>query len=280
MDMNCGYSGWSMSKRASEAYSAGEMPKSKWTKSKMVEALEEAADCSGVSIPDKLFTLSKETLFTKLFTHASWHHTSLLCNATDFYGVDEEALSCLDAGQVEEWLEQERLSRAAAPRCSARQSASDANYAKVEFTEWIGRGSHKNPVRQFGWGTIDGRWCHLIEPSASGASRKSIDSAHCDVKARFGSKKEMLDDRAATRVGEFSGRCVEFEVGGAVARAFVRGTWLHVVAEDGSTCRKKACSSNEIGAIKPLLVGDLRKEKSPQSAALLELRDAFNARCC
>lgn len=32
MDVNSGYIGYSMSRRAAEAYEDGEMPKSKWTK--------------------------------------------------------------------------------------------------------------------------------------------------------------------------------------------------------------------------------------------------------
>ena len=40
-DMNSGYDGYSMSKRAVEAYGNGEKPYSKWKKSDILERLEE-----------------------------------------------------------------------------------------------------------------------------------------------------------------------------------------------------------------------------------------------
>lgn len=40
-DMNSGYDGYSMSKRAVEAYEQGEKPYSKWKKSDILEILEE-----------------------------------------------------------------------------------------------------------------------------------------------------------------------------------------------------------------------------------------------
>ena len=42
MDVNSGYIGYSMSRRAAEAYEDGEMPKSKWTKKAMVAAIKDA----------------------------------------------------------------------------------------------------------------------------------------------------------------------------------------------------------------------------------------------
>ena len=42
MDVNSGYIGYSMSRRAAEAYEDGEMPKSKWTKKAMVAAMRAA----------------------------------------------------------------------------------------------------------------------------------------------------------------------------------------------------------------------------------------------
>lgn len=44
MDVNSGYIGHSMSRRAAEAYEDGEMPKSKWTKKAMVAAIQAYCD--------------------------------------------------------------------------------------------------------------------------------------------------------------------------------------------------------------------------------------------
>ena len=46
---NKGYDGYSMSIRAREAYEDGEMPKSKWTKKAMLEAIREY--CEDYDIP-------------------------------------------------------------------------------------------------------------------------------------------------------------------------------------------------------------------------------------
>lgn len=61
MDMNSGYVGWSMSRRAGEAYDNGLAPLSKikggaWKK-----------------------------IAAKIVGPAEWHHTSKFCNRTDFY---------------------------------------------------------------------------------------------------------------------------------------------------------------------------------------------------
>lgn len=42
--MNSGYAGWSMSKRAVEAYNNGEMPKSNWIKDEIIDAVTDAVD--------------------------------------------------------------------------------------------------------------------------------------------------------------------------------------------------------------------------------------------
>ena len=43
-NMNSGYSGYSMSNRAREAYDDGEKPLSKWSKAEIIEAVEEYAE--------------------------------------------------------------------------------------------------------------------------------------------------------------------------------------------------------------------------------------------
>lgn len=91
-DMNSGYSGWSLSRRAVEAYEDGEMPKSKWTKAAMLGAM--AAWCLD---NDRMFESDvtktrKADLFSGFFVWSSWHHTSKFANETDFYSLDEDEL--------------------------------------------------------------------------------------------------------------------------------------------------------------------------------------------
>lgn len=93
MDVNSGYIGHSMSRRAAEAYEDGEMPKSKWTKKAMVAAIQAYCDEFDMSFdPDVLKGMHKDEVFERFFYKSSWHHTSKFFNETDFYKLDENAV--------------------------------------------------------------------------------------------------------------------------------------------------------------------------------------------
>lgn len=91
-----GYIGSSMSVRAAEAYENGEMPKSKWTKAVMLEAIAYAIQENDLEITDEQWVnikkMNKESLFNNFFEWSSWHHTSKYANETDFYSINEDAL--------------------------------------------------------------------------------------------------------------------------------------------------------------------------------------------
>lgn len=91
MDVNSGYIGHSMSRRAAEAYEDGEMPKSKWTKKAMVAAIQAYCDeFDMLFAPDMLKGLRKDEMFERFFHESSRHHTSKFFNETDFYKLDED----------------------------------------------------------------------------------------------------------------------------------------------------------------------------------------------
>lgn len=93
MDVNSGYIGYSMSRRAAEAYEDGEMPKSKWTKKAMVAAIQSYCDEFDMLFdPDLLKGMHKDEVFERFFYESSWHHTSKFFNETDFYKLDEDAV--------------------------------------------------------------------------------------------------------------------------------------------------------------------------------------------
>ena len=93
MDVNSGYIGHSMSRRAAEAYEDGEMPKSKWTKKAMVAAIQAYCDEFDMFFaPDVLKGMHKDEVFERFFHKSSWHHTSKFFNETDFYKLDENAV--------------------------------------------------------------------------------------------------------------------------------------------------------------------------------------------
>jgi hypothetical protein len=106
MDMNSGYSGWSMSKRAVEAYEAGEMPRSKWTKWAMVREIMGFCREEWLALTEDVTKWKKDEIFCELFTYSSWHHTSKFCNPTYFYSIDDAAMQDYTRPMTEEEIEQ------------------------------------------------------------------------------------------------------------------------------------------------------------------------------
>lgn len=96
MNANGGYHGWSMSNRAVEAYDNDEMPKSKWTKARMLDEIARYMEDNwltlGADADAYVAKLTKDELFSRFFRCSSWHHTSKYFNATDFYSLDEDAV--------------------------------------------------------------------------------------------------------------------------------------------------------------------------------------------
>lgn len=279
-DMNSGYSGWSMSVNAARAYRGGEKPASKWTKAEMLEALRDAAEELEIQLPDTLGKLRKDALFSRLFSCSSWHHTSIMCNETDFYYVDYDAIESLTPELVERWLAEDA---AAKGEGSGDPAEAKPEYARVSFTEWVGTGNYKRAVDQDGWGELRGGWCHLIEPSANGCQKKSVAGGKCNIAARFASEREMLDDRALSVLRQFDGECISAKLNGVEVKGFVKAGrnaktgWLCVVSADGSVSKKRACAGNKLEQVRKLLIGNLRKEKSLQSKAMLAMRDEHEA---
>lgn len=110
-DMNDGYSGWSMSKNAANAYEGGEMPKSKWTKAAMTEAVKTYCDDNDLAYNDNFEHMTKADIFDGFFRYAGWHHTSMLCNETDFFALDGGAVDRYFAPMTLEQLHARDIAR-------------------------------------------------------------------------------------------------------------------------------------------------------------------------
>ena len=82
-----GYSGWSMSNNAVDAYSNGEKPLSKWTKADIFDTIEEQEIELKCSM-EKFKKLPVKVLKEVCLRYSSWHHTSNHYNQTDFYSLD------------------------------------------------------------------------------------------------------------------------------------------------------------------------------------------------
>ena len=86
-----GYDGHSMSNNARFAYETGEMPLSKWSKSAIINSLDEYIYDKDLD-PDLLNIckkLTKDELVELCLTRSSWHHTGALYNRTNFYKLKD-----------------------------------------------------------------------------------------------------------------------------------------------------------------------------------------------
>lgn len=90
-----GYDGYSMSNNARAAYAGGEKPLSNWTKTDIIDAIQDInpdIDCS---------RLNTTTLKNEFLTQTSWHHTSKFYNKTDFYSINTEYVKGLTQSEVD-----------------------------------------------------------------------------------------------------------------------------------------------------------------------------------
>lgn len=148
-----GYIGCSMSINARDAYEAGEMPKSKWTKTAMVAALRTWCEDNDRVFDESICKMRKDEIFARMFWCSSWHHTGKFANETDFYSVNddiaEDRFAPMTAEQIAERRAEQsaRLAAAEAER-EAREAREDAEReAKraredAENTWWAANGCH------------------------------------------------------------------------------------------------------------------------------------------
>lgn len=102
-----GYHGYSMSNNAVRAYDMGRKPKSKWTKTALLEyAKEYLTDEEDPLLIDKMKWLRScrvDDLQRELLQYKEWHHSSSFYNMVDFYGVNETILDELTEELVNSW---------------------------------------------------------------------------------------------------------------------------------------------------------------------------------
>lgn len=138
-----GYWGYSMSNNAVDAYECNKRPKSKWTKSLILEALAEynGEEFAEAAKPYKVSVLKEAVLETN-----EWHHTSSKYNRTDFYEVKEysdvqEMLA--DIERELEWQETEKENKVEPPAPERWH---------VKYGVWCGTRKHPKLT----WVEVDG----------------------------------------------------------------------------------------------------------------------------
>lgn len=145
-----GYSGWSMSNNAVEAYENGEKPLSKWRKSYILEAIEDSEMKLKCSIA-KLRKLPVKILKEVCLCYSSWHHTSNRYNETDFYSLDEERIENLTDDKIDELLIEYKANK------NEEVKPIEEKW-KCAFLEWGGTRKHPTATEIIEEGIVKGDW--------------------------------------------------------------------------------------------------------------------------
>lgn len=152
-NMNSGYSGYSMSNRAVDAYEDGEMPLSKWTKKMIIREVVEHEHFT----EEELMKYPKKVLAEYFLFESSWHHTSKFCNATDFYSIDEDIA---EEGSIEEL---EEINKRYTPERKTKKEIEklEARKAHITYLEWGGTRAHPKATEIDTYAVIIGNWAYL-----------------------------------------------------------------------------------------------------------------------
>lgn len=125
---NSGYHGYAMSNRALEAYSDGEKPLSKWTKTEIISAISELDPIKAELLKKVKLSILKE----RALAYSSWHHTSERFNKTKFYSVNEDYIDSL----TEEDIAELTLTK------NEEQKEAKTYKGDIYFLEWYGTRKH------------------------------------------------------------------------------------------------------------------------------------------
>lgn len=142
-NFNSGYIGKKMSVRAAEAYDSGEMPLSKWSKTKIVSSINEFMKDDEWEIHfdlEKFKKLSLNEMRSFLYA-SSWHHTGSFYSKTKFYSLDGEKLENLRNNDIDNIIK----ARIKEPRFPKVKPSVLYITALVSFTNWEGTRKHPKP---------------------------------------------------------------------------------------------------------------------------------------
>lgn len=151
--MNSGYSGYSMSNRAVDAYEDGGMPLSKWTKKMIISEVVEHEHFT----EEELKKYPKNVLAEYFLFESSWHHTSSYCNKTHFYSIDEYIAK---EGSIEE-LEEIKKRYASERKPKKEIKKLEARKAHITYLERGGTRAHPKATNVDAYAVIIGNWAYL-----------------------------------------------------------------------------------------------------------------------
>lgn len=132
-NMNSGYTGYSMSQRATEAYENDEKPLSKWTKSEIIDRIKDLDKEKAQAFSKVKLSVLKNTVLR----YSSWHHTSSKCNKTDFYEVSAEIVEEMTIDEIIA-LSKKKEEKVEPPTNKYKGS--------IKYLEWSGTRKHPRAI--------------------------------------------------------------------------------------------------------------------------------------
>lgn len=173
-NMNSGYTGYSMSNRAVEAYEDGEMPLSKWSKERIVIEVAKHEHFK----KEDLKKYSKKVLTEYFLERSSWHHTSSYCNETDFYSIKSERAENGSIDDLEELKEYNKKETKKVEKLEVKK-------ALVKYLVWVGTKAHPKAEEEESYAIIIGDWAYIECYSKS--KKKSIKSNGFEIVETYSS---------------------------------------------------------------------------------------------
>ena len=148
---NDGYIEFSMSVAAKNAYDNGESPISNWTKSKIMDAIENEY---GKEYVKEFSIFPLYILKSVLLSECGWHHTSKYYNKTIFYYLPER-----DKEEIENALNEckERLKNVKNKKKKPEEKPIEKR-AKCIYIQWSGTRNYPKAIIHETVGTIKGNW--------------------------------------------------------------------------------------------------------------------------
>lgn len=158
-----GYKGWSMSNNAVSAYEGGEMPRSKWSKDKIMCRIRRMVRNNEINLSCSLGELQRtplEVLRENCLQYSSWHHTGKYYQTTDFYSINIDSI---------EELTDEKLKKAASEYREEQKRLKEEKAAEIpetwecKYLEWYGTRNHPKAREIVEIGSIKGKWFYCSD---------------------------------------------------------------------------------------------------------------------
>ena len=200
-----GYIGASRSRRAKEAYEAGERPATKWTKKALLEG---SAEAYGEARAEKAQKLSKLELINIFLDSSSRHHVGSYAAPVWFYKIAEdrtaEEASRLVDQQIEQKAEQKAEKKAVFLKIIAERNTS-------KYRRWV----NWKRFTYFAIAKEGDKFAEIIADNSQVLESKiKIDGVHvlsvCRIDSRRQFTKEIKAFLKVAKIGNISKKIYEF----------------------------------------------------------------------